>query len=126
MGNSVTLHIKGMVVNKIFNKDSLILNFAKIKRKHYRFSSMYLIMAFPSNYVSFGRSKNSRRMIPRPAQQSGNGRKTWRWVLEACASSHLIMPNWKIGSLLVYLVGVRVDFLLLKKAFFSCYTCIAA
>jgi hypothetical protein len=90
---------------------------------------MYLIMAFPSNYVSFGRSR-SRRMIPRPAQQSGNGQKTWRWVLKACASSgsalsldYALLENRIVVS---FLVGVRVDFLLLKKNTFSCYTCIAA
>jgi hypothetical protein len=90
---------------------------------------MYLIMAFPSNYVCFGRSR-SRRMIPRPAQQSGNGQKTWRWVLKACASSgsalsldYALLENRIVVS---FLVGVRVDFLLLKKNTFSCYTCIAA
>jgi hypothetical protein len=90
---------------------------------------MYLIMAFPSNYVSFGRSR-SRRMIPRPAQQSGNGQKTWRWVLKACASSgsalsldYALLENRIVVS---FLVGVRVDFLLLKKKTFSCYTCTAA
>ena len=71
-----------------------------------------------------------RRMIPRPAQQSGNGRKTWRWVLKACASSgsalsldYALLENRIVVS---FLVGVRVDFLLLKKKTFSCYTCIAA
>ena len=71
-----------------------------------------------------------RRMIPRPAQQSGNGRKTWRWVLKACASSwsalsldYALLENRIVVS---FLVGVRIDFLLLKKNTFSYYTCIAA
>jgi hypothetical protein len=95
---------------------------------------MYLIMAFRSNYVSFGRSKNycvtSRRMIPRPAQQSGNGRKTWQWVLEACASSgsalsldYALLENRIFVSFFGWGDGWLSP---AKKKTFSCYTCIAA
>ena len=50
----------------------------------------------------------------------------WKPAHQVGAHCPLIMPYWKIGALLVFLVGVRVDFLLLKKKTFSCYTCIAA
>ena len=90
---------------------------------------MYLIMAFPSNYVSFGRSR-SRRMIPRPAQQSGYGQKTWRWVLKACASSgsalsldYALLENRSVVSFFGRGEGWLSP---AKKKTFSCYTCIAA
>ncbi len=92
LGNSVMLHLKAMVVNKNFKKDSWIWLFdtilQKFKDTSFQSNVWYPIRAYRSNYVSFCRSKNYNVLANDTlANRTKRKRTETETVLEACTPS---------------------------------------